>query len=881
MKFAHTLILNSVPDWIDQYVDYDHLKKLIYQIERQRVQQELARRYSRSPSTEEGVYGEEIAMGEVYTSSNRNIPPMTVGPSEYVPNDDDERLIKECNIQLDKICRFFESKEAEVLQEAATLRKQFDTFGIPLPNKANRDIISTYPSSEHKLEKLDSLLAGQEDPQLLLTEDEEERSRRSSIESDHTVLSRLRRRQTIGEVIPIPSRGPDAEAGPVRRWRTTDTEVIDQSPFEWMTTPAPLRDFAFLRKRRAKSSVATMNLAGNVDEFNKYYNFRARCTDIYILLSEIKSYVQINQEAFHKILKKWDKVANAKLQSTYGKSVIDKAHPFQPARLREIDTAMSLILEMYAAVFTGGDTTNASSELKLHMRERIQFERNTVWKDLVSKEREIFDAHAVQEVPGYTVPRINFFISKANVWRVTTFLGALVLFICLLSFDTLENSPASKCLALLAFSAVLWAFETIPLFATAYLIPLLIVPMGIVLDEDGNRLGAKDASRHVFQSMFSGTIMVLLGGFAIAAALSKQGVAKAFAAVVLSRAGSRPRWVILVNMYLAAFLCMWISNVATPVLCFSLVQPTLRTLPPNSTVGPALILGIALASCIGGLSSPISSPQNIIAIQILNPSPGWGIWFACAIPLTIFCILSTWGILLLYFRPEKTTPRINIIKTSGLARPSYAQIWVCVVSLVTIILWCTEQQDEYFWGDSGIIAAIPFVLLFGTNMLGKTDLNNFLWSVVVIAQGGMALGYAVQTSGLLDIIGHRLAESIGGFPVLAILFIFGILSLVFATFVSHTVAALIILPIVQQVGLQLHPSEPNLLVMGTVLTTSIAMGLPVSGFPNMNAIMQEDGTGTPYLRMKDFVLAGIPSSLISMVIVTLLGYGILSGLGYN
>lgn len=95
--------------------------------------------------------------------------------------------------------------------------------------------------------------------------------------------------------------------------------------------------------------------------------------------------------------------------------------------------------------------------------------------------------------------------------------------------------------------------------------------MDIVRD-NGNSVNAADASKAVFSSMFNGTILVLLGGFAIAAALSKHGITKAFAAVVLSKAGTRPQYVILVNMYLAAFLCMWISNVATPVLCFSLVQ---------------------------------------------------------------------------------------------------------------------------------------------------------------------------------------------------------------------------------------------------------------------------------------------------------------------
>ncbi|KAI9487972.1 SPX domain-containing protein [Zychaea mexicana] len=782
MKFAHTLILNAVPDWVDQYVDYDHLKKLAYRIERINVQQMLDRRPS---------------MAQLHE------------------NDDDQRFIAECNKQLDKVCKFYSSKEVEVFNDAKTLRSQFDEHHTT----SETPTVSRVPSSNSNYENANNGLA---------------------------------------------------------RWKTV---AGPPSLSSRDNNPNRFRGLQFLR--RPNSNLALNRRVTEVQEFNRYYNFRARCSSIYILLSELKSYINLNHEAFQKITKKWDKITGSNLRTTYCKEIVDVAHPFQQSRLQEIDTAMKLIEQMYAAVFTEGDITSAIGELKLHMRDHIHYERNTVWKDMVGKERETFDAHAVQYKPGFNIPIIKVFCSRMTVRRICTLLLSVVMYACLMSFDTLESEAASKCLALLIFVAMLWAFETLPLFATAYLIPLLIVPMDIIHQEDGNGLmSAKDAAKAVFASMFNGTIAVLLGGFAIAAALSRHGITKAFAAVVLSKAGTKPHWVILVNMYLAAFLCMWISNVATPVLCFSLVQPILRTLPPNSKVGPCLIMGIALASCIGGLSSPISSPQNIIAIQLLDPNPGWGIWFAASIPLTIICILTTWGMLLLYFRPTRSTPRINAIKNQGYARPSYSQVWVVLVCLVTIGLWCGETAMQDFWGDNGVIALIPFVLLFGTNMLNKTDLNNFLWSVVTLAQGGMALGFAVDSSGLLDIIGHRIANGVQEMPVLAILFIFGILVLVFATFVSHTVAALIILPIVKQVGQHLPAPHPNLLVMGTGLTASVAMGLPVSGFPNMNAIMQEDSTGKPYLHMKDFVLCGLPSSIIAALITILLGYGILGGVGY-
>lgn len=77
------------------------------------------------------------------------------------------------------------------------------------------------------------------------------------------------------------------------------------------------------------------------------------------------------------------------------------------------------------------------------------------------------------------------------------------------------------------------------------------------------------------QVMFSPVIMLLLGGFAIASALSKHYIAKAAATSIMSRV-RQPSNVVLTSMFIATFFSMWISNVAAPVLCFALLQPILR-----------------------------------------------------------------------------------------------------------------------------------------------------------------------------------------------------------------------------------------------------------------------------------------------------------------
>lgn len=123
------------------------------------------------------------------------------------------------------------------------------------------------------------------------------------------------------------------------------------------------------------------------------------------------------------------------------------------------------------------------------------------------------------------------------------------------------------------------------MFVTSLLIPFLVVVLQIARTDEAphTRLHPKDATKYVFAAMWTPVIMLLLGGFTIAAALSKYHIAKLMATYFLSKAGTKPRTVLLTNMFVAMIASMWISNVAAPVLCFSIVQvceiPTPRCFP--------------------------------------------------------------------------------------------------------------------------------------------------------------------------------------------------------------------------------------------------------------------------------------------------------------
>lgn len=208
----------------------------------------------------------------------------------------------------------------------------------------------------------------------------------------------------------------------------------------------------------------------------------------------------------------------------------------------------------------------------------------------------------------------------------------------------------------------------------------------------------------------------------------------------------------------------------------------LRNLPADSTMSKSLILGIALASNIGGMLSPIASPQNIVALAIMTPQPSWAVWFFIAIPVGIISIILIWLLLLVSFQPGKGTTIVPIRPVKD--RFSGIQWFISIVTLGTIVLWCVTHQLEHVVGDMGVVAIIPIVLFFGTGILTKEDFNNFLWTIIILAAGGLSLGKAVNSSGLLAAIAQQITDSVQGLSLYAILCVFSGLILVVATFIS-------------------------------------------------------------------------------------------------
>lgn len=78
-------------------------------------------------------------------------------------------------------------------------------------------------------------------------------------------------------------------------------------------------------------------------------------------------------------------------------------------------------------------------------------------------------------------------------------------------------------------------------------------------------------------------------------------------------------------------------------------------------------MGIAMASNVGGMTSPISSPQNIFAIAVMadnGTAPNWLEWFAIALPVSFCCNIGIWMLLRIKYKPDKCMSDILPLRPS-------------------------------------------------------------------------------------------------------------------------------------------------------------------------------------------------------------------------
>jgi phosphate transporter len=477
---------------------------------------------------------------------------------------------------------------------------------------------------------------------------------------------------------------------------------------------------------------------------------------------------------------------------------------------------------------------------------------------------------------------------KSRFLSLIPVIGAVVFTVFYVSPVFKLEPLANSCFAILMLAAYLWGTECIPSFATAYLIPAACVWLKVGYDKDtGRRMSAKNLASVLAQRFMDPIILVFLGSLTISAALAKLEITDRVSSFILSRITPKPRVIlaaiIVLNFIIAAFL----SNVASTTLVLTFTLPIIRSLDPDDPFVRAILFGMAWSGNVGGMVTPIASPQNILAVSFINEGRAKGIsflqWMGFALPPAVVLVCIFWGYLCLLYKPMR--PLLPKLCQHQSFKPwSWQHSVAVVVTVVTIALWSLNEVLLSDLGHVGITSLIPVVCFFSVGILNAQDFGTIRWSTLVLMGGGLAMGKAMELSGLLDLIGDGISEGLSKvkpWPViLTVLFIESILTSV----INHTSAAAILFPVLNRIGAAKGCRTTMLTV--AALMVSASQLFHISSFPNalISGVQRHYRaeparlTSESFLNGTDFFLVGWPTVLVALLVLAGLGYGVVIGM---
>ncbi len=403
--------------------------------------------------------------------------------------------------------------------------------------------------------------------------------------------------------------------------------------------------------------------------------------------------------------------------------------------------------------------------------------------------------------------------------------------------------PAELTLGIVVAAGVLWVTEAIPLFVTS------LIVLGLELAWLGPVLQADGGPALFLNAFFSDVTLLFLGGFVLSAAIERTGLAHWVSETILQRVGKSPTRVVLAMMVVTSLLGVWMSNTAACALMLGPAAAMLRRVPEGDGFRKSLLVGIAFSANLSGLATPVSSPPNAIVMRYLSlegEAPSFGVWMALAVPLLV--VLQV--LLLLYLRrlfPSQVKEvELEERPPQGFGKP---QALVGVVFALTVLGWIFGARLSL---TSGTVALLPVVVFFGTNLLRTADLRAMPWDVILLIGGGLALGAAVDGSGLAAWVGAFVpVGSVSPFVLTGIVAVFAVFM---SSVMSNTAAVNLLAPIVMGFAGVDHA----LLLLIAAFACTLSMPLPMSTPPNVLAYgvsVRPDGRGE--LSARDMIVPGV------------------------
>jgi sodium-dependent dicarboxylate transporter 2/3/5 len=370
----------------------------------------------------------------------------------------------------------------------------------------------------------------------------------------------------------------------------------------------------------------------------------------------------------------------------------------------------------------------------------------------------------------------------------------------------------------------------------------------------------------------------------LASATVASGVERRFALWLLSLAGSEPRRVLLALMGGSAAISTVMSDVPACAIFMTVALGIFARagIAPGSSFGKAAMMGIPIASLIGGVATPAGSSINILGLYLIEEYGKVRVpfltWMAIGVPMVLALLPLSWWVLLRACPPEMAEigDRDHVARDRAALGPvSAAEKKVLGLFGLFIVLWVASTWIKALDVTLVALGGSLAVFLPGMRLLTWADAQKGVsWEAQLMIGAVTSLGAASTTTGLAKWLVEAALGGLAGwnaFWAVAAVSLFTVL-VHLAIPIAPAINSALIPPMVLLASDTGH--DPALFALPVAFTASCAFLLPLDAVPLLTY-------GKGFYRMLDMLGPGALISAAWVLWMTALMVGLGPALGLH
>jgi sodium-dependent dicarboxylate transporter 2/3/5 len=441
------------------------------------------------------------------------------------------------------------------------------------------------------------------------------------------------------------------------------------------------------------------------------------------------------------------------------------------------------------------------------------------------------------------------------------------------AFQLSDQGKAALGLFLLA--AVWWVFEVIPIGVTS--ITIAVVQVLFLIRPDVMLVGGGDpvpGGELAFKEFMHPSVWFIFGSIVIGMVFTKTGLTKRLAYKMLVLVGEKTSRIYLGCFVMTALLTHVMAHTAVAATIFPLLVAIYRLYEEGdepTKFGKGLFMGMAYVAGAGSIVTLLGAARGAVALGFYKEITGREITFFglswYMFPIGWAMVFVLWAFFMIYYKPERSSipglrERARDLYTHlGPITAKEIQAAVIVVAAVAIMSLRSFIPALKNVDKSGVILTAT-VLFFVLKILDIGDLENVPWNIILLFGGAMSLGYCLVLTGAADWLAINTVSMLKTAP--ALVFIVGMTAfvLIMTNLIMNVAAIAICLPVALKVAPYLGVGG-EVILFGALVAAGMPFLLLVGAAPN--AIAYE----SKQFSSGEFFKAGIPASLLLMVVITI------------